>query len=283
MILGKIIARFPVRAAGRAIGPVIGGIDFARGNVVRRNLAFAFPELSGREVRRLSRRVFRNYGVGFLEVLQTGFLTDDQVRDRVRVNGAENMRRALAAGRGVIGVSAHLGNWELGLQTMPLIFDQPVTVVAKKFKSDSVERWMTARRTRFGNSVIYKKGALSDMTRVLREGGVLGILVDMARRKDGVDVEFFGRTATATPAPALLALRCRCPVIPGFSSREPDGRIAVSVGEPIEMRRSGDLRGDLLENTQRITAAVEQAVRAHPEQWHWMMRRWKDHYPDLYR
>jgi KDO2-lipid IV(A) lauroyltransferase len=282
MILRKIFARLPVRAAGRVIGPVIGGIDFARGNVVRRNLTFAFPELSRREVRRLRRRVFRNYGVGLLEVLQMGFLTDEQVRARVTVHGADNLRRALAAGRGVIGVSAHLGNWEIGMQAMPMFFDRPVTAVVKKFKSERVERWMAARRTRFGNSVIYKKGALSDMTRVVRQGGVLAILVDMARHKDGVDVEYFGHTATATPAPALLALRCRCPVIPAFSSREPDGRIAVSVGEPVEISRTQDLRRDLVENTQRITAAVEQAVRAHPEQWHWMMRRWKDHYPQLY-
>jgi KDO2-lipid IV(A) lauroyltransferase len=112
---------------------------------------------------------------------------------------------------------------------------------------------------------------------------VLAILIDMARRKDGVDITFFGKKATATPAVAMLALRCRCPVIPTFCIRESNGRIGIHVEPPVQMRRSSDLRADLVENTQRITEVVEHMVRKYPEQWHWLMPRWKEHYPELYR
>jgi len=137
-------------------------------------------------------------------------------------------------------------------------------------------------RTRFGNAILYKKDSLADMTRILRSGGILAILIDMARRKDGVDVRFYGRKATATPAVAMLALRCRAAVLPTFSLREPDGRIGIHAEPEIEMRRTRNLRADLVTNTQRITDVVEGMVRRHPEQWFWLMRRWKEHYPELY-
>jgi KDO2-lipid IV(A) lauroyltransferase len=121
------------------------------------------------------------------------------------------------------------------------------------------------------------------MTRILRQGGILAILVDMARRKDGVEVRFFGKKATATPAVAMLALRCRCAVLPCFCIRERHGMLGIHFEPEIEMRRTNNLRADLVENTQRITDVVERMVRRYPEQWHWLMRRWKDHYPYLYR
>jgi KDO2-lipid IV(A) lauroyltransferase len=268
---------------GRLVGGLLYWCAYPQRRIVGRNLAFALPELTRRERRRIARAVFRNYGCVLVETILSGWFSLEEIRRRVALNGGERFAQAAAAGRGVLAVSAHIGNWELALHGMPGYFGRPLTAVAKRFKSDWIEKRLHARRTRFGNTVLYKKGSLVEMTRVLRAGGVLVMMVDMARRKDGIEVEFFGKRATATPAAAMLALRCRAPVVPAFSHRDPDGRIIVSCGEPIEMRRSGDLRADLRENTQRITAAVEQAVRAHPGQWHWMMKRWKDYYPDLYK
>jgi KDO2-lipid IV(A) lauroyltransferase len=212
-----------------------------------------------------------------------GFFSREDVLQRVKLHGFEQALKGVDLSKGLIVVSAHLGNWEIGMQVLPCFFNRPLTAVAKKFKAGWVENWLLRVRTRFGSRILYKKGVLAEMTRVVREGGVLTILIDMARRKDGIDIEFFGKKATATPAVAMLALRVRCPVIPVFCFRETDGTIGVEIGAPIPIVRSRDLRRDLALNTQRITDVVEDAVRRHPEQWHWMMRRWKEHYPHLYR
>ncbi len=168
------------------------------------------------------------------------------------------------------------------MQVFPCVLGETLTGVAKRFKSGIVEKYINATRTRFGNEILYKKDSLAEMTRILREGGVLAVMVDMARSKDGVDIRFFGKKATATPAVAMLALRCRTPVVPMFSVREPDGAISLYTDPALEMRRTRDLREDLVENTQRLTDAVERMVRRYPEQWFWLMKRWKDHYPHLY-
>ena len=281
-MLGTSIVRLPARPLGSVLGRVLYLVSGPPRRVVRRNLSFAYPELSADQRRRMSGHVFQNYGVNLFELFQMGFMRPEDVARRVRFYGLENFRDALQRKRGVIAVSAHLGSWELGVQALPCVFGTHLTAVAKKFKSNMVESWIHFVRTRFGNAILYKKDSLGDMTRILRNGGILAILIDMARRKDGVDVEFFGKKATATPAVAMLALRCRSAVLPTFCIREPDGRIGIHVEPEIGMRRTKDLRADLVDNTQRITDVVERMVRRHPEQWFWLMRRWKEHYPQLY-
>ena len=278
----RIITCLPTLTLGRVLGRLLHLCAVSQRRIVRRNLQFAFPEFSPHQVRQTARRVFQNYGIILVEVLQMGFFSRDDILRRVKLHGIEQALEKVGLHKGVVVVSAHLGNWEIGMQVLPCFFNQPLTAVAKKFKSGWIENWLHRVRTRFGSQILYKKGVLAEMTRVVREGGVLTILVDMARRKDGVDIEFFGKKATATPAVAMLALRCRCPVIPVFCLREADGTIGIEIGAPIEILRSRDLRRDLVLNTQRITDVVEGMVRRHPEQWHWMMRRWKEHYPELY-
>lgn len=282
MGIDRLISRLPSAPLGRLLGLSLGLADFHHHRIVRRNLAFAYPELSAAERRRLAWRVFQNYGINLVEFFQMRFVRREDVVRRLRLIGFEHVVSALRQRRGMIAVSGHLGSWEVGMQVMPCVLGVKLTGVAKKFKSRIVESQVHAARTRFGNEILYKKDALADMTRVLRGGGVLGLLVDMARRQDGVEIEFFGKRATATPAAAMLALRCRCPVVPMLCAREADGSLSVHAEPALEMLRTKDLRADLIENTQRITDAVERMVRRYPEQWFWLMKRWKDHYPQLY-
>jgi KDO2-lipid IV(A) lauroyltransferase len=281
-MLQQLVVHLPSLLIGKVLGRALYFLDIPHHRVVRRNLAFAYPEFSDSQRRGLARKVFQNYGINLVELFQLGFMRPEDIARRVRLYGIENFRQAFLQKRGVIAVSGHMGSWEFGMQALPCIFGLNLTAVAKKFKSNFVESWIHSARTRFGNSILYKKDSLAEMTKILRQGGVLAILMDMARRKDGVDVRFFGKKATATPAVAMLALRCRTPVMPVFCIREPDGRLGIHAGPAVEMRRSRDLRADLVENTQRITDVVERVVREHPEQWFWLMRRWKEHYPHLY-
>jgi KDO2-lipid IV(A) lauroyltransferase len=282
-MLKYLISHLPTQPLGRFLGALLYLFAVPQRRIVQRNLQFAFPEFTRRRVRRTARGVFRNYGTTLVEILQMGFFSREQILRRVKIHGFAQITDRVSLHQGIVVVSAHMGNWEIGMQVMPCFFGRPLFAVAKKFKSGMIENWLREIRTRFGSQVLYKKGVLAEMTRIVREGGVLTVLVDMARRKDGVDIEFFGKKATATPAAAMLALRCRCTVLPVFCLREADGTIGIQVGAPIDMLRTRDLRQDLVVNTQRITDVVEDMVRRHPEQWHWLMKRWKEHYPHLYR
>jgi KDO2-lipid IV(A) lauroyltransferase len=108
----------------------------------------------------------------------------------------------------------------------------------------------------------------------------VGILIDQhIGERDGVVVPFFGRPASTVFAPALIAMRSGPAVLPMWITREGRGRYRVRVGEEVPVRRSGDLRADLVENTARFTAAIEAFIRAHPDHWFWVHRRWKTQLP----
>lgn len=281
----RFIAKIPQKHVvniGRLIGRLVYVLDVPHRRIVRRNLAFAYPEWSREDIKKTSRRIFQNLGITFFEIIQLGALSREDVLGRVRVVGLEKLQRALASKKGLIIVSGHLGNWELGLLYACCLIEKPVLGVAKKIRFETLNRWIHRNRTRFGLKIIYKKGALPEMRQTLRRGGVLGLLVDQSRRSEGVDVTFFGYKVTATPAAAFLAIRCNSLILPIFCIREADGRLTMEVKSPLEIKYTGDLRSDIQTNTQRITGAVEKAVRKYPDQWFWVHKRWKKYYPDLY-
>jgi KDO2-lipid IV(A) lauroyltransferase len=230
----------------------------------------------------MAKRIFQHFGITILELLQMACLSQQEMVSKVRIEGKEILIEALARQKGVVLITAHLGNYEMAAQSVPCLLGLQMASVAKKMRNVRLNRLIHNLRTRFGNTIIYKKGALPEMMQTLRQGGIVTILMDISRRFEGVEVNFFGRRATATPAAALLSLRCKSPIIPAFCHRNPKGKLIVQIEPPVEIRRTKDLRSDLQSNTQLITDRVERAVRNYPEQWNWMLKRWKEFYPDLY-
>jgi KDO2-lipid IV(A) lauroyltransferase len=230
----------------------------------------------------MTKQIFQHFGVTIIEVLQMSCLTKQELISTVRVEGEEILIEALGRQKGIVLVTAHLGNYEMAAQTIPCFLGLQMSAVAKRMRNVWLNNFIHNLRTRFGNKIIYKKGALPEMMQTLRRGAMVGILMDISRRFDGVEVNFFGRRATATPAAALLGLRCKSPIITGFCHRNSKGELIARAEPPLEIQRTGDLRFDLQFTTQLITDRVERAVRRHPEQWNWMLKRWKDYYPDLY-
>ncbi len=267
---------------GSWIGFLISVVDVPHRRIVRRNLRFANPGWTRQDIDRLTREIFQHIGITFLEIVQMRFLACEDILSRIRLTGEQYLHQALQQGRGLIIISAHLGNWEMGLQFASCYLNTRITGVARNVRFAPLNRRVHRLRTRFGINVIHKKGALPEMTQTLRRKEVLALLVDQSRRSEGVETLYFGRRVTTTPAVAMLALRCKSPVLPMFCIRERNGGLRIEVEPALEIQRSGNLRADLLANTQRVTDAVEQAVRQHPEQWFWVHKRWKKFYPDLY-
>jgi len=250
--------------------------------IVRRNLQFARFASSPKQIRSMARRIFQHFGITILELLQMTCFSKKELLANIHVEGKEILLEALARQRGAVLITAHLGNYEMAWQYVPCYFGRQMVGVAKKFRNVRLNRLIHQMRTRFGNQILYKKGALPEMMQTLRRGEMVGILLDISRRFDGVEVNFLERRATATPAAALLGLRCKSPIIPAFCHRNNKGKLIIRIEHPIETQRTKDLRIDLQSNTQLITDRVERAVRNYPEQWNWTLKRWKEFYPTLY-
>jgi len=283
--LKSFIAQIPnnyLLFLGKILGNLLYYLALPKRRIVRRNLRFCLVESAPQQIQSMAKRIFQHFGITILELLQMTCFSKQNLTSKVRIENLEILIDAIAKQKGIVLVTAHLGNYEMAAQSVPCLLGLRMSAVAKKMRNARLNRLIHNLRTRFGNKVIYKKGALPEMMQLLRRGEMVGILMDISRRFDGVEVSFFGRRATATPAAALLGLRCKSPIIPAFCHRNPKGKLIVQIESPIEIRRTNDLRSDLQFNTQLITDRVERAVRNYPEQWHWMLKRWKEFYPGLY-
>ena len=267
--------------SGKLLGLLFYSLAVPHRRLVRRNLQFCYPEWSAKEIRELSRRIFMNLGTTLVEMLQSSLMSPEEVLKALRVEGEENFNKAFKSNRGIVIVSAHMGNWEVGLH-ITNYYGKPMLGVAAKTRYGWADILLSRSRNRLGNTIIDKKGALPKITEGLRRGEVIGMLIDQSRRKHGVEVTFFGRKATASPAAALLALRCNSLVLPAFCVRRSDGQLTIQVKTPFELTRTGDLRSDIQSNTQRMIDVVEGMVRTYPDQWFWLLKPWKVHHPNLY-
>jgi KDO2-lipid IV(A) lauroyltransferase len=264
------------------LGDLIYSINPRHRTIVRHNLKFAFPLWTESQIADVTRQSFRNLGCLIVEILQLGYMSRAEILSRCHLNGAEHFRHALESGRGMVLVSAHLGNWEIGLQYLSCRFEKPILLVVRPFSPAPLERWIRTTRARFGNLIISKKNALPAMLKTIRQGGIVGIMADVSRRKASVAVNFFNRRARANYAAAMLAVRCQAPVIASFSTRNADGSFTIDIPPPLAIERSGKVRDLLQINTQNITAAAETAICRQPDQYLWMQKRWKDYHPHLY-
>lgn len=285
-MVASLIARIPekfVVEAGKLLGILGYVLDRRHHRIVTRNLKFIYPAWPRDRIRRLSKDVFQNMGITVLEICQIACLSRDAILRKVRIKGRDHLLDAMKNSQGIILVSAHLGNWEMAPLFVSCCLQKPLVLVARGIQPKMLNSWIHRLRTRFGNVVLNKRGALLTMARVVSQGGTLGLLIDQGTRlSEGLEVNFLGRATTATPSAALLANRYDSLVIPAYCVRKKEAGLTLIVEPPLLMRKTENSQADLQANTQMITDAIEKAVKAYPEQWFWFHKRWKRHHPYLY-
>ncbi|MFO7691680.1 MAG: lysophospholipid acyltransferase family protein [Vicinamibacterales bacterium] len=261
-------------AVASALGTFQWAVDARHRRVARDNVRLAYGDaLAPREARRIALGSMRHLARLAIETLAAERCLAREADARVRVEGLEHLRAAHARGRGVIGFTGHLGNWEL----MFLMFGRlgiPVAGIVRPLDNPYLEARLTRLRTMTGNAVIDKRRASREALTRLRTGGYLCILIDQRPKRGGMVVPFFGHDAYTTDALARLALASSAVVIPGFTVREADGSWRMVLEPEVPVERTGDAEADAYRITADCTAIVERWVRRYPDQWLWTHRRW---------
>lgn len=266
------------RLTGNALGLAFYALDAPHRRLAVRNLQRAFPTWSPTEVQRTARRVFRHFGRLLIEVLRFTQLPKDEMRAQLDVEGAERVRAALEAGKGVIFISGHFGFWEIQGIGHALHLP-PMSVVARPLDNPLLHTLLERARTRLGNSVIYRRGGLRRILRTLQANSIVAIMIDQhIQSADAVMVNFFGRPASTTSAVAQLAMRTGAAIIPVFAVPIEGGRFKLIYDPPVPLP-DAECPDPLRDITQRCTDVLERYVREHPDQWLWMHRRWRDPEP----
>lgn len=261
--------------AGKLCGDLWWALDRQHRRIALENLQLAFGgEKSDQEIARLARQVFRNLGCIIFEVAWSTKVDLRQFRRRADITGLGNYRRAIARGRGVLMMTAHLGNWEL-LVFPAAIANHPMSIVYRRLDFKPLDRFFRQFRSRFGARMVRNAHAMRPILRRLRAGDGVAILFDQnVDWYEGAFVAFFGHRACTNTGLALLALHTGAPVLPVFGIRR-RGRFVIDFGPEIPLIRTGDKVKDVEANTRRYNQVLEDFIRRHPDQWMWVHRRWK--------
>lgn len=279
LVVKGFLRALPHRAArgvGQRLGDLGWWLDRRHRRVTLDNLQAAFPELPDSELARLGRECFRRFGASLTDtVSSTRFDAVDLCR-HLTIEGWEHVETAEALGRGVFFLSAHLGLWEIAAYP-PGLYGGPLHVVGRPLDNPHLNRELERLRDRFGNRLIPKRGAARGMLQAIRAGGRVGILIDQrVKRKEGIEVPFFGRPAWTSPLLARLVLRTGAPVVPIFGYAEPKGRYRFVARPPILAPEGVEETDETVaELTRRYLEATEAEILRQPEGWMWMHRRWK--------
>lgn len=262
-----------------SVGAKIGGLGFSplkiRRGVAEEQIGKAFPELTPSQVSEIAHRSYEHLGRTAMETA----ILPSQSREEIvalfeQVDGWNIVEERLARGNGLMLVSGHVGNWELGgayLAARGL----PISVVARHMANPLVDRYLTKTRERIGLDVIHDEVAVRRVPRALRAGRAVAFLVDQAAiGLASTWVPFFGRLAKTPRGPAVFALRLDTPVVFAGVRRLPSGRFQFSF-EAVDVPRTGILDEDVDAIVQRYTKVLETFVRKTPDQYLWQHRRWK--------
>jgi len=231
------------------------------------NLAMAMPDIDRRP---MIDGVFRSIARILVTLSRFPSMNRDTIAQWIRCEGAEHYENALKNGRGVLFATAHLGNWELSAFAHAII-TAPMHVVVRPLDNPLIDALVENRRTLSGNWLISKSDAARSILRALRKNEAVGILVDQNATPDnGLFVNFFGTPACANVGLAKLAAASGAAVIPGFALwSETERRYVLRFYPPVP------ITGDAARDTQAIQAKLEEVIRACPDQWLWIHRRWK--------
>lgn len=276
-LLDGVIGRLPwatVQALGEAAGALFYLVDPRHRRIVRENLRFADLGLDEAGTRALSRACFRHFGALFVGLLRLRRATPEELGRWIRVEGLEHFDAVQAAGRGFIQLTGHYGNWE-AIALAQSLCGRTIDAIGRELDNPLLEPVSRGFRTRFGNRVILKDGAMRDTLKALKAGRGVGFLLDQDALTMGVWVRFLGQWASTFSTAGSLAARYDLPVLPVFSWPNPDGTLTVRFERPFQVPQTGDAARDAWVATQLMTARIEAQIRKDPRWWFWMHRRFK--------
>ena len=241
------------------------------------------PHVHADQITRLAQAHYGHLFKLLKELISFRFLSEKRKKAMVRVEGVPELTEAFMAGKGILILTGHFGNFEVstvaGIEHFPQVKGR-IHFLRRPIKPKWLSDLLTRRFNQAGFGVVGRRGSLEEIVDTLEKGDAIVFPFDQyARKPEGIDVEFFGYGAGTHKSMAVLALSTGAPVMPAASWREPDGTHVLKFWSPLPTIVDAEVGAEIRKNTRAYNAALELAIIRHPEQWWWVHRRWKGKTP----
>jgi KDO2-lipid IV(A) lauroyltransferase len=256
--------------AGERLGRIAARLQKRRIEIAKQNLGIAFPGMSEPEREALAKEVFVHFARVMADFMRSATRPSQEVLDTATVVGIEHIDNGLAAGKGVILVTGHFGNWERMANWLTLK-GYKVSVIARDANDDDLNNDVLRLRKAAGLEVISRGNAARPVLSKLKKNEIVGILPD--QNTADAFIPFFGKPCGTVLGPAVLAQRAGAPIVPTFCYRTDVGKYTIEFWEPLTP--DPDYEDPISGMMRSVNATLEKAIRQHPEQYLWIHDRWK--------
>ncbi|HYJ17428.1 MAG TPA: lysophospholipid acyltransferase family protein [Candidatus Limnocylindria bacterium] len=266
----------PLRVVER-VTTVLAWLSFKLMSKYRRRMEENIASALGKEIpseavrRDLVWRAWKNFARGVFDTTAIIHRSKARIVDSIRLDGEEHLQNALANGKGVLALSAHLGGFTM-IGARLAAAGYPFSVVVKHPADERFARLTDDYRSQVGIHTIPAKPrrqAARGIIKALRENRIVLVIADEFKSGD-VMVDFFGMQLPAPRGPATLALRTGAVTLPMFATRELDDSLLLAVGPAIPTVEREDLEASVVATTATYTGYLEAAIRRYPDQWNWL-------------
>lgn len=274
--IGTLISLLPMRMGkpfGRLVGTILfhlhkGGRELACHNL---EVVFSDRPLSNARKEQIVRNLFINLARSVFEFLKLDALTMENYEELIHVKTSEAKAArdcVLKLGKGVLDVSAHLGNWEYLISLSAKAGYHTAAIINRQL-NPYTDKWLKGIRENQGKVICCYNdpSGLRGIVKHLKQKGIVGMLADEAASPAAVTVPFFGRETATTSGPAQLHLRYGAPLMFYFCVREPDGKYTLSFDGPYHFDRSEDFQQDCMAVMTLVNRKYETMIRRYPDQW----------------
>ena len=278
----KFLGWLPHRAA-RAVCAVLALMSYWFWPRLRRvglsNLKLAFPEWTERRRRDVLAGLFKNFGRMLADFAHFPRWNRENIESLIIYDGFENYAQAQNQGKGVLFLTAHFGNWELGSFAHG-VYGYPCQFIIREMDNPLIDQLINRYRCLSGGRAIEKRDFAREVLRAFAQGQAVGILMDQNMAAgEGVFVNFFGRLACTTTGPARVARKTGVPIVLGLVIWDWKLKKYRLRFDSVDWIKREDPEEEILVNTANFTRVIEDYVRRYPDQWLWVHRRWKTRPP----
>ena len=257
-------------------------LDRKRKRVVMANLNFCFPQFSKEKREEIARATYLNFGFFASEFLRNQKLNKAQILQKTHFVNENLLIDALKTARPIIVTTAHQGNWELFSVAMAAKFGA-ISVVGRKLDSAVMDEILSEKRRKFDIELIDKKGGAKDILRALKNGRILGILVDQNTAKsDGLECEFFGHKILHTPSAGILAQKTNALIICAFVRKNTQNPRDTDIvfTRIIDVKTLGE--NAIIKATQIQSDETQHFIAQDPSEYFWFHKKFKHFYEEIY-